>query len=110
MTVRLSGDPAVGVVVVAARVTFESAPEATFTARSGELEMAPSRTSIVVAPLRYSRITPFLEEETEATPELKLIAVAEPKATAVPELLTTVGLVPPGLAEAPEKMRLCEPV
>jgi hypothetical protein len=45
-----------------------------------------------------------------ATPEVKVIAVVEPKAIAVPELLTTVGAVLPGLAEAPEKTRLWEPV
>ena len=40
---------------------------------------------------------------------MKLIAVAVPKAVAVPELLATVGAVPPGLAVAPEKVRLLEP-
>jgi hypothetical protein len=50
--------------------------------------------------------TPFFEEETDAMPEEKLSAVALPKLTAVPELLTTVGRLPPGLAEAPEKVRL----
>jgi hypothetical protein len=47
-----------------------------------------------------------LDEDTVATPAVKLIAVAEPKATAVPELLDTVGFVPLGLAAAPEKVRL----
>src|SRR4051794_895866 len=42
-------------------------------------------------------------------PEVKVRAVAEPKATAMPELLTTVGAVPPGLDEAPEKISECEP-
>ena len=45
-----------------------------------------------------------------ATPEVKVIGVAVPKATAVPEALVTVGALPPGLAEAPEKVRLLEPV
>ena len=42
-----------------------------------------------------------------ATPAVKLIAVAVPKAVAVPELLDTVGLFVPTVA-APEKVRLCE--
>ena len=51
-----------------------------------------------------------MEELTVATPAVKVSAVALPKATAVPALLTTVGLVPPGLAAAPEKTSECEPV
>ena len=47
---------------------------------------------------------------TLATPEVKVSAVLLPKATLLPELLATVGAVPPGLAEAPEKTRLWEPV
>jgi len=38
-----------------------------------------------------------------------LIDVALPKALALPEPLDTVGAVPPGLDEAPEKVRLREP-
>ena len=45
-----------------------------------------------------------------ATPEVKVIAVELPKAMAVPEALATVGALPPGLAEAPEKVRFLEPV
>jgi hypothetical protein len=41
---------------------------------------------------------------------VKLIDVALPKATAVPELLATVGAFPPGLEAAPEKVRLWAPV
>ena len=44
------------------------------------------------------------------TPALKLIAVASPKATLEPEELETVGSVPSGLAEAPEKVRLLVPL
>ena len=45
-----------------------------------------------------------------ATPAVKVSAVAVPKAIAVPELLATVGAVPLGLAEAPEKTSEWEPV
>ena len=55
-------------------------------------------------------MTPFLVPEMLATPELKVIGVAVPKATAVPEALVTVGALPAGLAKAPEKVRLLEPV
>ena len=55
-------------------------------------------------------ITPLLEPEMDATPLAKLIGVAVPKATAVPEELLTVGLLASGLADAPPNVRLCEPV
>ena len=45
-----------------------------------------------------------------ATPAVNVIAVAVPKLVAVPELLATVGVVPLGLAEAPEKVRFLAPV
>ena len=38
-------------------------------------------------------MTPLLEPETVATPLVKLIAVAVPKFTAVPDELVTVGVV-----------------
>jgi hypothetical protein len=52
----------------------------------------------------------LLEPETLAIPALNAIAVALPKAMAVPVLLVTVGSVPLGLAVAPEKVTLWEPV
>jgi len=53
---------------------------------------------------------PFVELEALATPALKVIDVAVPKGVATPALLVTVGPSPAGPAEAPEKVRLCEPV
>jgi hypothetical protein len=49
--------------------------------------------------------------ETVATPLLKVIAVVEPKAVAVPLLFVTVGAVT-GLVEelAPENVRFLDPV
>ena len=55
-------------------------------------------------------MTPLLAPETLATPALKLIAVAVPKAVAVPLALETVGAVALGLLAAPPKVRLWEPV
>ena len=56
------------------------------------------------------RISPFSEPEVVATPALNTIEVTVPKATAVPAELALVGALPLGLAEAPEKVRLLEPV
>ena len=56
------------------------------------------------------RISPFSEPELVATPALNTIEVAVPKATALPAELVTVGALPPGLAEAPEKVRFLAPV
>src|ERR1700674_5554918 len=58
----------------------------------------------------YSVITPLLFPATVGTPLVNVIAVAEPKTTAVPLLLVTVGLVA-GLDEAcaPEKVRFLPP-
>ena len=56
-------------------------------------------------------IVPFFELEVTATPLLKVIAVAVPKATPIVVLVgETVGTAPLGLAEAPEKKRFFEPV
>ena len=55
-------------------------------------------------------MTPLLDPDTVACPEVKLIAVVEPKLIAVPEELVTVGCVPFGAVFAPEKTRLCDPL
>ena len=57
-----------------------------------------------------SVMTPFGRSGHVATPFVKVSAVAVPKFVAVPTTLVTVGLLPLGLAEAPAKVRLCEPV
>jgi hypothetical protein len=67
----------------------------TVTARPLPLLIDPSVTVMLAAPALYSFITPLLEPETEATPLLKLTAVADPKLIAVPELFVTVGLFEP---------------
>ena len=55
-------------------------------------------------------MTPLLEPLTVACPLVKVMAVDEAKLTAVPAELLTVGLVPLGLALAPLKVRVCDPV
>ena len=54
-------------------------------------------------------MAPFEELETVATPFVKVIAVAVPKAIAEPPAFVTVGLFEPTV-EAPEKVRFFEPV
>jgi hypothetical protein len=61
-------------------------------------------------PAAQSFIAPLLDPETAATPAAKVRAVALPKLIAVPVESVTVGALPPGLEEAPEKVRLWEPV
>ena len=97
-------------VVAAASVSFETEPGATLTVSGAAVEIVPSLASIPSSPLAYSFIAPFFEPVTVATPAVNLIEVDLPKAVAEPELLLTVGALPPGLAEAPLKVRLCEPV
>ena len=53
-------------------------------------------------------MTPLLEPDTLATPFVKVIAVVEPNAIAVPELFVTVGLLAP-IELAPLKVRLLPP-
>ncbi len=55
-------------------------------------------------------MTPLDVPETVATPFVKVMAVAVPKFVAVPDELVTVGVLSSGLADAPPKVRLCEPV
>ena len=90
---------------------FIPAAETVTDKRSLPLElMEPSVTLMIAASALYSVITPLLPPETVATPLLKLIAVAEPKAIAVPVLFITVGAVT-GSVEllAPEKVRFLVP-
>jgi hypothetical protein len=72
-------------------------------------EMLPSLTVMVAEPALYSVIAPLLEPDTVATPLVKLIAVAVPKAVAVPELFVTVGENEP-IELAPPNVRLWDPV
>lgn len=51
----------------------------------------------------------MFEPDTAATPLVKVIAVVEPNAIAVPELFVTVGLFEP-IELAPLKVRLLLPV
>ena len=55
-------------------------------------------------------MTPLFAPVTVATPLVKVMAVDEAKLVAVPVALVTVGLVLLGLALAPPKVRLCDPV
>jgi hypothetical protein len=88
-------------------------PTLTVTLRLPDPEelMLPSVTLIVAVCTSYSVITPLLLPETVATPLVKVIAVAVPKFTAVPELFVTVGWVTGlGEADAPEKVSDLLPV
>ena len=71
----------------------------------------PSVALIIAFSALYKAITPLLLPETVATPRVKLIAVEDPKLTAVPALVFIVGAVA-GLGEelAPDKVRLWTPV
>ena len=82
----------------------------TVIARPAAVEIEPSVAVMLAVSALLSVITPFFDEATAATPEVKVSAVAEPKEIAVPALLTTVGAAPLGLAVAPEKVRLWGPV
>ena len=68
----------------------------------------PLLTVTVAASALYSVMTPLLEPDTVATPLVKVIAVVEPNAIAVPELFVTVGLFAP-IEPAPLKVRFLLP-
>jgi hypothetical protein len=68
--------------------------------------IVPSEALTVALCASYSTIAP----PTDDTPLVNVIAVALPKAVAVPELFVTVGTLPPGELLAPEKVRLLLPV
>jgi hypothetical protein len=54
-------------------------------------------------------MVPFVTPPPVATPASKSIAVAAPNGVSTPVLSATVGVLPPGLAEAPEKTTLFSP-
>jgi hypothetical protein len=108
--VRLSAAPAAGVALAAVRTYFEAAAGLTVSASGAGVVREASVAATLAAPALKALRTPFLAVATVATPAVKVSAVALPKATAVPELLATVGALPAGLDEAPLKTRLWEPV
>jgi hypothetical protein len=92
-----------------ARASFEAAAGETVTARGVGSKIEPSLTVMLADSALLSFITPFFEDETLATPEVKLSAVATPKAVAVPALLTTVGGLALGLVRGAGEGEIVRP-
>src|SRR5581483_42399 len=107
--VRLSAAPAVGVVDAAESDRLLAAAGLTVRDRPAPLLTAPSLTTMLTVSALGRVMTPLLEPDTVATPLAKVMAVADPKLMAVPELLVTLGLFDP-MVLAPPKVRFFDPV
>jgi hypothetical protein len=95
--------------VTPSKATFLAAPAETVKASGLAAEIVPSVALTLAAAASGSLVSPFLLEETAATPLVKVSAVGLPKAVAVPAAETTVGFVPLGLGSAPEKVMFLDP-
>jgi hypothetical protein len=108
--VKRQGEPIVPALTVRPlKASRLAAPAETVRGREAEVEMVPSLAVTPAVSALFSFVKPFLDEAGVATPEVKLSAVAVPKLIAVPALLTTVGMVPLGLAVAPAKVMFLAP-